>query len=687
MNGSLYGDRHPTTAASMHQLALLDLAAGDLASARERFERTLAIQEELLGPTHPAVAATIEGLAATLLCRGELRAAFDLALRCENIGRDHLRLTARTLPEREVLLYSMARPDGRDVLLSVLSLDPGSSDVRGAWDCVIRSRGLVFDEMARRRRAMETVRTPRVIELESEYRSALDGMIRLLTVTEDQFDAARFGPDLEAARQRKLAAERTLAAESGSFRARQENDRLGFGETVGRLRPSESMVAYVRYDHAVFADDANDRSDRDGSHIPDTEPAYAAFVVTGGREPAFVELGSAAVIDTLVADWGREVARGAPSPWRARHEAAYQEVGDALRRAIWDPVAVRLDSTDRLFVVPDGALHLVALDALPVDSERFVAETDPVLHYLSTERDLVPGIDETAGAGLLALGGPDFGSLSTPEPPSSGRTSSPLSIPASASKADPVGRRSACGDFESLRFDPLAASAVEVEEVVRLWRSRPARGGGAARDAEDVIQLVGPEATETAFRKRCSGKAVLHIATHGFFVGGACPGGAEDLAEQPSRWRLAPIAGESPLLLSGLALAGANERSAAGSGRDDGILTAEEIASLRLDGIEWVVLSACESGVGVVRAGEGVYGLRRAFRLAGARTVIMSMWSIEDDSARRWMERFYTRRLRDGLGTAASVRGASIDILEQRRRDGLSPHPFYWAAFIADGRS
>jgi CHAT domain-containing protein len=140
-----------------------------------------------------------------------------------------------------------------------------------------------------------------------------------------------------------------------------------------------------------------------------------------------------------------------------------------------------------------------------------------------------------------------------------------------------------------------------------------------------------------------------------------------------------------PLRLSGLALAGANRRFSAGREEDDGILTAEEVAALDLGGVEWAVLSACDTGVGEVRAGEGVFGLRRAFQTAGARTIVMSLWAIDDRATRAWMRTLYEKRFAEGLSTADAVHEAATSVLRQRRAQGASSHPFYWAAFVAAG--
>jgi CHAT domain-containing protein len=192
------------------------------------------------------------------------------------------------------------------------------------------------------------------------------------------------------------------------------------------------------------------------------------------------------------------------------------------------------------------------------------------------------------------------------------------------------------------------------------------------------VCLTGESATEKAFKEGAPGRAVLHLATHGFFLAGRCgPAAGAEEASLP--------AATSPLLLSGLALSGANERDAAGSEGEDGILTAEEIAALRLAGVSWAVLSGCDTGVGEVTAGEGVLGLRRAFHVAGAGAVIMSLWPVSDEATRQWMRALYESRLGRGLATAEAVHEANLSVLRDRREKGRSTHPFYWAGFVAEG--
>jgi CHAT domain-containing protein len=142
---------------------------------------------------------------------------------------------------------------------------------------------------------------------------------------------------------------------------------------------------------------------------------------------------------------------------------------------------------------------------------------------------------------------------------------------------------------------------------------------------------------------------------------------------------------ENPLLQAGLVLAGANHRSDAGPTEEDGILAAEEIASLDLSSVDWAVLSGCDTGLGEVVPSEGVFGLRRAFQVAGAKTLIMSLWAVRDDTARVWMRAAYDARLRRGCSTDEAVRHATLTTLQWCRSHKRSDHPSLWAGFMAVG--
>ena len=359
---------------------------------------------------------------------------------------------------------------------------------------------------------------------------------------------------------------------------------------------------------------------------------------------------------------------------------------------MWDPLAPHLRGARRVFIVPDGALHLVNFAALPVGQTQYLAEAGPLIHYLSAERDLVPTESQRKAEGLLAIGAPAFNeqrlfAALAPQQPVSQQAASGVVALAQTFR----GQRSACDQFQSMRFEPWPASAREADEVAALWQKSGAGPGQAGlrsavrAAAGAVVQLSGAAASEAAFKQQAQGKRVLHLATHGFFLGWRCASALDAAGKASYAIQPTSVTGENPLLLSGLALAGANHRQAAGAEEEDGILTAEEIAALNLSGVEWAVLSACDTGVGEVKAGEGVFGLRRAFQVAGARTVIMSLWQVEDETTRQWMRTLYQRRFVQALSTEESVREASLHVLRARRAKNQSTHPFYWAGFVAAG--
>ena len=189
----------------------------------------------------------------------------------------------------------------------------------------------------------------------------------------------------------------------------------------------------------------------------------------------------------------------------------------------------------------------------------------------------------------------------------------------------------------------------------------------------DATVLSGKQVTEAAI-KRIEGPSILHIATHGFFLEDPEAVASDASGSAKEKTGMVP---ENPLLRSGLALSGANVRK---SGAENGILTALQASSLNLWGTKLVTLSACDTGIGEVKDGEGVYGLRRAFFLAGTQSLVMSLWPVSDPVTREMMVDYYTG-LKRGLGRGEALRQAELAMLKRKGRQ----HPFYWASFIESG--
>jgi CHAT domain-containing protein/tetratricopeptide (TPR) repeat protein len=657
-----YGPDHRDVGLGQIQLGDFHSGTGNDGAARESYERAVTTLEKVLGPEHPDLALGHYRLAG-LLARGPaVSRSGELALRAEHIIREHTRLTASTLPEREALQYNAQKPAALHLVftLAANNIDTTALLTQQAFDALVRSRALVLDEMAARHRAVGWANDPDVSRLAAELAEARVNLARLVVRGPAADPPERYKGLVVSARQQKDRAERSLAEKSLAFRNEQRRSHATLADVQAALPADGALVAFVRY-----------RSYQLTAKRPEVwVPSYLALVLRGGdSDPALIPLGPAMPIEELVSRWREQVAQEALAPGRAsrRTEAAYRLAAAELRAKVWDPVAPHLQGSTSVFLVPDGALHMVNFAALPVDETRYVVETGPVIHYLSAERDLVPAAADRATAGLLAVGSPAFddsGAFAALK-----ASASPASKPAAGGTFR--GTRSVCGTFESMRFAPLPASAREAQEIGALWAKNSI-----------VRHLSGAAATEGAVKREATGKRVLHLATHGFFLDGRC---ASALDATPENSAQQPVLGENPMLLSGLVLAGANQRKAARDGEDDGILTAEEISALDLNGVEWAVLSACDTGAGAVRSGEGVFGLRRAFQMAGARTIIMSLWPVEDQAARRWMTTLYEGRFTKGLTTARAVHQANVRMLAERRAKRQSTHPFYWAGFVAAG--
>jgi CHAT domain-containing protein len=299
---------------------------------------------------------------------------------------------------------------------------------------------------------------------------------------------------------------------------------------------------------------------------------------------------------------------------------------------VLEPLRASIGRASRLLVSPDGALNLIPFETLVDTSGKFAVERYAI-SYLTSGRDLLRmQVRRSDGGAPLVFANPAFG-----EPGSPGATDTPRPAQASAQ------RRSVTSgaDLSALYFAPIAGTGEEARAISALF--------------PDATVLTRTEASKAALGHAAAPR-ILHIATHGFFL-------------QPSG-----SAATNPLLRSGLALAGANVD------KGTSVLTALEASNLNLWGTKLVTLSACDTGVGEVRNGEGVYGLRRSFFLAGAETLVMSLWPVSDYITRQVMTAYYTG-LRAGQGRGDALRRAQLAMLARPDRR----HPFYWASFIQAG--
>jgi len=648
--GPMPNSRYTIGRLTLHAAILRGLAKPDLAFESLQSALTTAVSH--YGEDHPELCPILEEQARLNLATGRPEEARRRALRVEAIAARHLVRTVAWLSQGEALRYQNARLSGLDVAFSALGPNDGvASATEEVWDAVIRARGTVLDELIARRRIVATAKDP---EIESIVRQLEIDRGRLAhVVVRGPADEAEgvFLHRVRSLMRNQEATERNLAARSATYRKRLADQACGWTEVRDSLPSGVALVAYVRYQRFL----------REGGAWKD-KPSYLAFVKPAGARAQVVLLGGAEAIDALVSRW-REVVADPPKiglgPTPGTTIEASASIGDALRKAVWDPVVRRLGEERLVMVVPDGGMHQVNLAALPDGDGRFLVEAERAFHHLSSEKD----VDETSrpprGRGLLALGAPDFERGLRPSEP-----------------AGVIAHRGGSSRLvqDLPKFLPLAGARAEVEEIAGVWKQGPAEA-----DRSEAQLLLGQTATERGLASLAPGKDIIHLATHAFVD-------TARMLPQPSGVRGIPPR-FNPLLSSGLAMAGANSRADAGvQGMDDndGILLGEEILSLDLSGVSWVVLSACSTGLGPIQAREGVQGLRRSFQAAGAATVITTLWEVEDSATRVWMTALYRAR-QQGMTTAEAMRQASRELIAEARRRERVPHPYYWGGFIATG--
>lgn len=639
----------------LHRLAEAHLRLERPGDALGFSRRSRDILEVAVGPEHPLYAEAILLEARALATLGELDRAQHLALRAERISRVHLQHTMRVLSEARALDYATSRVQGLDVALSLLQPDDAPAKVAPVWDAVVRSRAVVLDEFITRNANLSAISEPRAAALLDSSLAVRELLANLTLRGPGYDDADSYVQTLDGYRRELDRLERQLSLADPQRENLRQAQTLGPTEVMDHLPRNTALVSYVLYRRASGSAAQDEQRD----HI------LAMVVASHLPGPVAVELGRASEISSLVHDWRDQVVYGGQIADSAATERtrglirvtgnpahkldSYLASAEALRRAIWDPLGEFVGNCDRVFAVPAGIIHQVNFGALPGDTGKFLAETGPVIHTLLSERSVAQlAVAKNTSRGVLAIGDPHFGDVSTPQAADRG--------PADAAP---------CADLASLQFRPLPHAREEVDLLQEIWRTAHSDQAG------ELHVLTGAAATEPAVKQQLGRYGILHIATHGFVLNDGC---------QQSGDR------NHALNLAGLALAGANNWAGSEHGGSDGILTAAEIAALDLTGVDWAVLSACNTGLGELTArGEGVFGLCRAFALAGARSVIVSLWPVGDEAARDWMRALYTARLVDGASTADAVRTAHRTVLAERRAAGRSVHPYYWAGFTAVG--
>ncbi len=690
-----FGASHPNVANTLISLANMHRSLDELVEAQRLAEQAVAMREMILRKGHPAIAEGLVVLASVLIDRGELEQAEGkleqaMAIRASAAGADptadvgntnemaQLYASLGMTEEAARASHQAARRrldfltrNGRSLTeaerfrfirfsLSLIGrvehFTPAHLPAelqRDAYDLVLDYKGLAG-------RLAIASRESLALDVDPERRQGLVNLQNL----DRRLSQLATNPE---ANRREIS-----QVQRDRDRAERELQRglppvappaATFEQIRDLLQPGEAVIDFFQI------------GTKEGNLVawltlPEQEEPLRFVFGRSSRIEGLVE----DFLDTLVSDRG-----GRPLEAAGDSDASAAE---SLYRRLWEPMAADLDGVERIFLSPDSFLAALPFECLQRPNGRFLIENNSFVYVADLSHFPQLAADHVASSepSLLAMGGVNFRQRASgsdgPANPADG----------SATPADGPGGSTGVaqerGSFDGY-WPPLRWTAGEAETVMALHQEV------FADDAERLI-LTGKQPTEEVLKAALPQHTILHLATHGFFAAEGFPsmweeaqkedGGFEMVLDEDNR----ELIGRLPGFLSGLVCAGASDLTA--DHRDDGYLTAEEVLWLDLSKADLVVLSACQTALGRAQAGEGMLGLRRAFHQAGARSVISSLWSVNDRSTAQLMQDFYTGIWTQDLPPAEALRKAQLAMLKrnriENRGEGL---PVTWGAFVLSG--
>lgn len=585
-------------------------------------QQAASILERALGPQHPRLTGALQTVAGLQLYTHQVADALETAARANEIEEFNLNLVLATGSEAQKRLYVQDLALPTDFVVMHLDFAPEEPRaVHLALTSLLRRKGRVLDSVRDQMEALRARATTAERELMDQWANLRSTLAELIYAGPNQAGGrSLWRSALDSVGVALASTEAELAARSTSFI--REFRSVTLEQVQAAIPPDAVLVELVLYRTFMRTS-------------PDGEPMdrYAAYLLSP-QGMSYVDLGDAAAVDSAIRRFGTALQNPESTDVRA--------AGRELDELVMHPIRAQASHAKQFILSPDDRLNEIPFAALVDENGRYLAE-EYAITYVTSGRDLLIPPSGTVSGPPLLVGDPLYEEIASAQDP--------------AQAARTTLRATEAGNPDQLSWVPLPGTAEEVDVIASILpRARKA--------TED-------SASETLV-KRTASPWILHMATHGFFLGTL-----EDSAAANAGEEYAP-APETILLQAGLALAGANRRE--GGGGEDGILTAFEVASLDLAGTELVVLSACQTGVGTLQPDEGVYGLRRALVIAGARSQVMTLWKVEDTATRDFMVEYYGRLLQ-GEARGEALRHVQLEFSSNPDR----AHPFYWAAFIPIG--
>ena len=619
------GPEHPYTALSLYNLGSLYQSMGEYAKAEPLDREALRVFQKVLGPEHPYSAESLDNLALLEFDLGRIDEAAALARQASAAELTFLSKIFSFTSEQQRLAYlNIFHPYNLFPFLKGTETDLAAA--------VLRYKGVVLDSIVEDRLLAEASQGTEDQKLVEQLNLDKTQLGQLLLQPLQKF-SAQTKQRIEALEGEVEKIEGQLAQRvAGLGRARHA---LGVRlEQVQPAIPSDAaLIEYLRYGHYLGKEKWEQR--------------YGAIVLLSKGAPLWIPLGKATEIEHLVRRYGALV-RGSPQ------EDELSENLQALYEALWAQIGQALPSqTKRIIISPDGELNFISFATLLTKDKQFLAQTYEV-QYVASGRDLLREPKPSTTKEVVLFANPDFDLAST-------------AMLAKADNGSGSIRGSEKRDVEDWSFESLTGTQKESDELIKKfigWGWTP-------------TDFTAKEATKEALLKIHS-PYILHLATHGFFAKEDPTATQPDALLNDRQSVTKSKFFKNPMHRSGLALAGAQttieawQRDEVPPVENDGILTAEDVSTLDLQGTWLVTLSACDTGSGEARAGEGVMGLRRGFIQAGAQNLLMTLWPISDEVTVQIMSDFYEAAHKSGNAPEALAEVQREWLLKLRTEKGLA---------------
>jgi CHAT domain-containing protein/Tfp pilus assembly protein PilF len=654
------GGFHPDVGTSLNNLAHLHHVTGSHARSEPLYRRSIEVWKRSLGEDHALVATGLHNLAVLCAGRGEYGEARVLFRQAQSIDEKHIGYVIGWASEEGQLDFLATKRKGLEGFLSLIAWhlphEPGAS--RDGLEVWLKRKGIILESQRRFQEALISANEPEVAAAFQELARVRARLSHLVFGRFHGQGKATFRDELAMLEGRKRELETRLGDLSRTFGLKRKTEEAGVEDVASAMPEGTALLEFARVNRFDFR--AQDPQKR---WLP---ARYLAFVLRAGKGSSvgLVDLGEAQRIDRSIADFKKEIAR-----LTEMNEKRIASLSRALHDLVFQPLRAQIAGSKELYVSPDGNLNLIPFEVLMGEEGRYLIE-DYSFNYLAAARDIARFGEISGEPGKAVLmGDPDF---------DMGKEERQKVFARLATKGRGAPREGGfSSELKGVWFESLPGTREEVAAIRDLMGNR-------------AELYSGEEALEEVLREKVS-PSILHLATHGFFMRDL-----EGIGSEEAVFRgvdAVSISGfprkggiENPLLRSGVALAGANRAIASEESRtSEGILTAEEILGLRLQGTDLVVLSACETGLGEVRTGEGVYGLRRAFLQAGAKSLVMSMWAVPDRETKELMIEFYRRATSGGMNRCQALRHAALNQMKIVKERYGHANPYYWGAFVFMG--